>query len=587
MKPSVARKLMSVALGKSPANLILRGGDVLDVYTGEVLKGWSVAVSGERIAYVGPDPVHTIGPRTEIIDTSGRLVIPGFIDAHSHIFNFYGDVSDFVASATLSGTTCVMTEATELFTSLGFEAIDELTAFAAGQPLRIYFAAPSTTTLCPSANARALSPRYLNRLLRRPNIHGLGESYWSFVLRHEPRVLRQMTAAARAGKTVEGHSAGASGLKLQAYLASGVNDCHEPINAEEALERARLGIYVLLRRGDVRNELPAMAALVGRGISLRRFCLVSDGVNPKHLKDAGYMDATVQEAIDRGFNPVDAIRMATLNPAEYFGLDRDLGGIAPGHYADILVVPGPRRVKPEMVIFNGQLATRDGALVNPARRHIYSERVRHGVPLPRAFTPADFAIRAPADGKINVRIIHQVTPLVTREDVLEMVPVSGELKLDPSAGLLKAAVIDRAAWPGKYFTAFIRGWGLQKGAFAISATWDMVGITVIGADEGDMAFAVNRLRETQGGAVVVAGGNILAELSLPVNGYLCELPSSEVVAKLREIQHALDGLGAPYADPQLTAVTLSSCSIPYLRLCESGLMDIRNHRLVGLFPELS
>jgi adenine deaminase len=308
-------------------------------------------------------------------------------------------------------------------------------------------------------------------------------------------------------------------------------------------------------------------------------------VNPKHLADAGYMDATVQEAIDRGFDPVEAIRMATLNPAEYFGMDRELGGIAPGHYADLQVVPGPRRVKPEAVIFNGKVAVREGKLITPARRHAFSPRARHGVQLSHTYNAADFAIHAPGPGPAKVRVIHQATPLVTQEEIRELAPVDGELKLDPAQDLLKAAVIDRAAWPGKMSTAFIRGWGLKKGAFAISATWDMVGVTVIGADESDMAFAVNRLRETQGGAVAVAGGKVLAELPLPVNGYLAELPAPEVASRLRAIQQALAGLGAPFPEPQLTAVTLSACAIPYLRLCESGLMDIRNHRLVGLFPE--
>jgi adenine deaminase len=585
VKPSIAKELMAVALGKAPADLVLRGGDLLDVYTGEVLPGWAVAVRGKRIAYLGPNISHAIGPRTEVVDTTGKLVIPGFIDGHSHIFNFYGDVSDYVSAAALSGTTCGLTEATELFISLGFDAIDELTAFSVGQPMRLFFAAPSIPTLCPSAVARALSPRDLARLLKRPNVHGLGETYWSFVLKEDPRILRQMAAAARAGKTVEGHSAGASGNKLQAYLAAGAHDDHEPISADEALERARLGIYVLLRRGDVRNELPAMAALAGRDISFRRFCLVSDGVNPKHLADAGYMDATVQEAIDRGFDPVDAIRMATLNPAEYFGLDRELGGIAPGHLADLLVVPGLRRVKPELVVFNGRVVARKGKLLQLIRRHVFSERARHGVRLPKAFTAADFAVRAPGAGLLKVRVIHQVTPLVTKEEILEMSPVRGELKTDPARDLLKAAVIDRAAWPGRLTTAFIKGWGLKKGAFAISATWDMVGVTVIGADENDMAYAVNRLRETQGGAVVVEGGKVLAELPLPVNGYLAELPVEEVTSRLRTIERVLAGLGSPFPEPQLTAVTLSACAIPYLRLCESGLMDIKNHRLVGGFAD--
>lgn len=574
------QELITVALGKAPADIVLTGGDLVNVYTGEVIPEQDIAVRGDRIAFAGESAGHTIGPGTRTINISGKTVIPGLTDFHNHLWNYFGDLADFADIAAARGTTTVLTEAAELFLTMGIPGFNELVSAARRLPVRVFFAAPSHPTLSPGFEKRALTERDLARLLRRRDILSLGETFWPFILNGDQRLLKMFGSTIRHRKSVDGHSAGASGNRLQAYVAAGVTDCHEPISAGEAIERARLGLYTLIRRGNVRNELPAMAGLARAGIDLRRFCLVSDGVDPAYLTEHGYMDAAVQELINLGYPPVAAIQMATLNPATCFGLDRELGGIAPGRYADITVIPDMHTIKPQLVLCRGRIISENGMVTGRSPRYRFSQAARSTVRLPRPVRAGDFEITA--DGTVEVRVIKLETDLVTREEMVRLTPVAGRLQADAGGGLLKIAFIDRINEPGKTFTGFIKGFGLKHGAIATSTTWDLVGITVVGAGERDMAFAANRIRELQGGLVVCAGGRILAELPLPVNGFLSDLTTPETAARLNAIQSAAEQLGSRLPSIHVTPMTLTSCSIPFIRICEAGYMDVKGHRVVGL-----
>lgn len=580
MKTEQAQELVSVALGKTPADIVLTGGDLVNVYTGEVILKQDIAIKGDRIALIGKIDGHIIGPETQVVNVTGKVVIPGLTDFHNHLWNYFGDLADFAEIAAASGTTLVLTEAAELLLSLGLTGFHELTAAARRLPVRLFFAAPPHPTLSPGFQKRALSERDAARLLRRNDVLSLGETFWPFILNGDRRLLKLFDSAASYRKSIDGHSAGASGNRLQAYVAAGVSDCHEPISTGEALERARLGLYTLLRRGNVRNELPAMAGLLKAGIDLRRVCLVSDGVDPAYLGEHGYMNTAVQELIDLGFPPVTAIQMATLNPATCFGLDRELGGLAPGKCADIAVIPDIRTISPQMVLCRGKIVSENGRVTEPSPRYRFSHAIRSTVRLSRLADAADFDI--PADGPATVRVISLETGLVTREEMVRLRPVAGQLAVDPARDLLKIAFIDRINEPGKTFTGFIRGFGLKHGAIATSTTWDLVGITIVGASESDMALAANRIRQLQGGLVVCAGGSILAELPLPVNGFLSDLTAPETAACLRAVQSAAEGLGSRLPSIHVTMMTLTSCSIPFIRICEAGYMDVKGHRVVSL-----
>jgi adenine deaminase len=406
------------------------------------------------------------------------------------------------------------------------------------------------------------------------------------VVRGDARVLSLISEADRAGKKIDGHSAGAAGRKLQAYASLGITSCHEPTTAAEVLERLRLGIYVLVREGEVRRELEEVARIKDTGIDFRLLALGSDGPGPWQLRDSGYMEYVVQKAIDLGFNPVTVYQMASLNAAQRFGLADKTGGIAPGKYADMVVVPDLKTVRPEYVVSRGRQVAEHGRLTAEPRNHKFPAWFWNTVNWPNPLTAEDFRVSAAGEAPIaRVRVLDLVSALVSREAIVEL-PVNGrQVRPDPAAGVIKVAAIERTHRPGRMFTGFVRGLGLRRGAVAISTMWDTADVGVAGADEADMALAVNRIKELGGGLVVCAGGEILAELALPMAGLFSPEPLEKIVDKLDDVQQAAAGLGCVFPDIRLTLSVLSGAAIPFLRICESGLFDLQRDRPVDLLVD--
>jgi adenine deaminase len=576
------KELMSVALGESQADLVVVNGDLVNVYTGELLKGYSIAVKGERIAYVGKNAAHTIGKATQVIDVAGKVIIPGLIDAHTHLL-WFCTVEEILRYVMKGGTTTIITEALEFSFPLGYRGLQHFLKAIANQPIKIFATAPSMVTISPTTQADAFNAETIRRLLKREEILGLGESYWSPVMvEGSERYFELFSEALASGKKLEGHSAGASDKKLAAYLNCGISSCHESITVEEAQERLRMGICTMIREGDVRRDLEAVAKIKDEKLDFRHLVLVTDGVSPSGLLKRGYMEFAVQRAIELGFDPIIAIQMATINPAEHFHLDGFLGGIAPGKYADIVIIPQLDTIQAELVISNGKIIARKGELLAPPRGHYYPRWMRRSVQLTK-FTPADFIIRVEDKNEpIKVRAINLITDLVSQEIQVTLSPVNGELKSDIERDILKIAVIDRTNQPGKKFIGFVKGFQLKRGAIASTGTWDLSGIIVVGTNEEDMALAVNRTIELQGGIVVCAEDKILAELPSPVGGIISELPLETIAQKLSEIQQKAAELGSKFPDVHLTLTVLTSPAIPFFRICESGLVDVRDGKIVGL-----
>lgn len=574
------RQLIRVALGQEKADLTVVHARLLNVYTGEFLDDVSVSVKGKWIACVENDPKGTIGPDTIVIDARGKTLIPGLIDGHTHIDSLF-TVSEFLKYAMKGGTTTIVTETMETFPIMGVEGVLEFLTSAKDQPVKIYGTVPAMTSSSQPLQGIALET--LSDLLNRPDVVGLGESYWQVVFQAPDRMLPVLDEAFRHGKTLEGHSAGARGKKLAAYIAAGISSCHEPITAEEVLERLRLGLHVMIREGSIRRDLEAIAQIKDKGIQLRRLVLVTDGVEPHGLMAEGCMDFIVQKAIDYGFDPVTAVQMATLNVAEHFCLDTVIGGIAPGRYADMLIIPDPGTICAEYVISNGRIIAQDGQLLVAPRPHRFSEPCKNTVRLPKKMDASDFAVRVKNGiASASVRVIEMVTDLVTKESTLTVPVVEEEIPCDVNQDIIKVAAIDRTHCPGKLFVGLVKGFGMTSGAIASSAAWDTSDIIVVGVDESDMAAAVNRIHALQGGSVVCANGRILAEIALPVLGIISEAPMSEIARKLDAIKNAAFELGIPFSDPLLTLTTLTTAAIPYLRICEQGLVNLKDGNTVGL-----
>lgn len=579
----MTRSLMRVASGDEAADMVISGGRIFNVFTGETLDGLSVAIRHGRIAYVGGDAKTGVGPDTTVMDAAGKTLIPGLIDGHTHLA-WMNTPEEFLKIAMSGGTTAIITEIFEPCPVAGISGILELLEAMRDQPIKIFATAPAMVSI--SRRTRGMPLQDLKTLLCRDEVLGLGESYWQGVLQDPDAYLPMFGKTLAFGKTLEGHSAGASEKKLNAYAAAGISSCHEPIKPGEVLDRLRLGMHVMVREGSVRRELEAIAEIKDAGVDLRRVILVSDGISAMDLKTFGYMEGIVQKAIDLGFRPEDAIRMATLNAAEHFSLDGRLGAIAPGRCADILMVPDIRAVIPEMVISNGIIISENGKALTAPRPHHFSRQSRMTVRLPRTLTHEDFAVPPPKNQPFHkIRMIDMVTDLVTRESILEVSAMDGQIRADAGRDILKIAAIDRAIVPGDRFVGFIRGFGLKRGAIAVSAAWDAADIIVIGADDADMATAVNRIHEQQGGVVVCEGGNIRAELGLPIFGVISDLPVDTVAALMDAVNRVMTELGVSHPDPVKTAATLTSAAIPFFKICEEGYVRMKDGATLGLFAD--
>jgi adenine deaminase len=575
-------ELMKVALGEAEADLAIINGSIVNVYTGEVVEGASILIKGDKIAYVGNDVGKATGSSTRVIDAAGKTLIPGLIDGHTHIDSILS-ISEVLRYAIQGGTTTIITETSTIFSALGYEGVTQFLKSARNQPIKVFITAPPMVTLSPVTEEHALSVKQLRNLLRRREVIGLGEPYWGEVVNGNQRVLDLITETINRGKKVDGHSSGARGSKLQAYISSGVSSCHEPITVEEVIERLRLGLFILIREGEVRRELKAISPIKDENIALSRLAIATDGLDPSQLVSDGYMEFIVQKAINLGFSPVQAIQMTTINVAQHFALDDVIGGIAPGKYADIVIIPDLRTIRAEYVISNGQIVARNGQPLVLPREHRYPQSIQNSIHLTKNFTTSDFAIPVESSrNQVKVRLIDQVTNLVTREEFIDMPVSDGQLKPDVSRDILKVAAIERTYWTGKSFVGLIRGIGLKRGAIAASDVWDCGNIIVVGADETDMARAVNRVKELGGGIVVCAGNRILTEIAFPVAGGISIQPAETIVGKLRDIQQAAADLGCNLSDIRLALVVLPTPAIPFLRICESGLFNLRQNSFVDL-----
>ncbi|UCH22017.1 MAG: adenine deaminase [Deltaproteobacteria bacterium] len=575
------KELIQVALGREAADLTIINANLVNVYTGEIFEGHAVCVKKKWIAYVGDKPEDKIGKETEVIDAGGSIVIPGLIDGHTHLAWMYS-VSEFLKYAMTGGTTSLVTETMEPFPVTGYAGIADFLESMNDQPIKIFATAPFMASI--SQKARGISTETLSRLLARNTIIGLGESYWQSVLQEPDRMLPVFNETLRFGKTLEGHSAGATGNKLNAYIAAGITSCHEPIRTKEVLERLRLGMYVMVREGSIRRDLEAISKIKETGIDLRLLILVTDGVGPKDLLEKGCMEFVVQKAIDCGFDPIAAIQMATLNVAEHFSLDHLIGGLAPGRYADMVIIPDIHTIEALYVISNGRVIAHEGRRLVSPREHQFSHDSQNSIHLSKTFEASDFRVSAPQDsGEVAVRIIDMITDLVTREIGMALSVTNGEVKADLDRDIIKVAAIDRTHVPGKTFIGFLKGFNLKAGAFACSAAWDTSDIIVAGADDADMATAVNRIHDLQGGAVVCKDNTVLSEVPLPVFGIISTEPMEILARQLEEIKQTVAELGVRFPDPLLTIITLTGAAIPYLRICEEGLVNLKDGKTIGLF----
>ena len=571
---------------RSPADLVVRGGTLVNVYTGELLDGWGVAVRGDRILAVGPDLSHVLGPETAIVEAAGQYLTPGLIDGHTHLDSIQS-LHEYLRVAVPQGLTTVITELVHAANVGGAAAFRAFLSGLEELPIPVYTTAPCISLLCSDRGdgEPVITGEEIAELLEHPLVLGLGEVYWHLALEQRADLTELIAKARTLRKQVEGHAAGARGWKLQQYVGLGIGSCHEPITGEEITDRLRLGLHAMVREGSVRQDLGALSEVIPSGVDLHRLILVTDTVWPDDLLRRGNMDHAVRRAIALGLDPVAAVRAATLTCAEHFGIDHLVGGLGPGRYANLLVVPDLTRMEPDVVISRGRVVARAGRCLVEIKGN---SRFREALPtptLPHPLAVEDLAVAADRlGGWVKVRVVDIAGPIVTRELVLSLPVERGTVIAEPRSDVLKAVVVDRRG-SGRRTVGFVKGFGLRRGAVASSLSYDVSNLVAVGVEDAEIVFALNRLVEIGGGFVIAASGSVVEELPLPVGGIVSEEPIPILAERMARLKQVLKEFGAAPADPLLTLQALTFTAIPAMRLRERGLLQVKTRQLVPLLVE--
>lgn len=575
---------IEVALGKRQPDLYIRNGSVVNVYSGEILEKQDVAISGKRIAYVGP-ATSDVNPGGEIIDADGAYLLPGFIDPHAHV-DFFANPLSLTPHLLAGGTTAVMADPHEAVGALGQPGLDMLVEMTRGLPLKFYFSVPVATPPLPELEGEpVLSAAQVDSCLDKPETRALSEvTSWVRLISCDPDLLSKFELARRHERRIEGHTTGASYHKLNALVAAGLTSCHEAINVREARERLRLGLYVMLRHGSIRSDLEALLELVvgEAAADTRRVMLTPDWMDPPGLLERGYLDGLVRVAVERGVPPVKAIQMVTLNPATYLGLDTEIGGVAPGRMADILLVDELRHPEPSVVVANGKIVAQDGhaTLDIPALppEALQIAWLPHRV-LPTMFDSADFQVRAPASmTEVTVPTIAMVDKTITRREDVTLPVRDGYVGLSATQDVLKIAMLNTQL-PG-FVVAFVSGFGARVGGLASSLAHEPHRPLVVGCQEEDMVLALQRMRELGGGIVLAHSGELVSEIPLPIGGLMSEDSVEDLSGQISRMDRMLRHMGCSLENPVFTIGFLTFSPLPWVRLTPKGLWDVKEGRIV-------
>jgi adenine deaminase len=586
---AIDRRLVDVAMGRIPADLVLRGGLWVCVQSGEIIEGTDVAVSGERIAFVGADASHTIGPKTEVVDVGRRYLVPGLLDGHMHVESGMLTVTEFVRAVVPHGTTGMFIDPHEMANVFGLPGVRMMVDEAAVQPIHVWVEMPSCVPSAPGleTSGAEIGPQQVAEAMTWPGVIGLGEVMnFPGVFNGDGRMHDEVAETRRAGKVIGGHYASNDlGHAFHGYAAAGIEDDHEGTRLEDAVARVRQGMKVMLRYGSAWHDVAAQVkAVTELGLDPRHFLLVTDDSHSATLVQDGHMDRVLRHAISQGLPPMTAIQMATINTAEHFGVARDVGQIAPGRFADIVVVDDLDDLRASEVLAKGRWAARHGQWLLELKPFPYPREVKASVHLARPLRADDFRVTAEGPGPVAVNVIGVIENQAPTRHRVEDLPVrDGELVSDPAADIAKVALVERHRATGRVVTGFVSGFGLQ-GRCAVGSTvaHDSHHMLVVGTDEEQMAIAANELARVGGGQVVVRDGEILGRVELPIGGLMSDERADIVAGKADSVLQGMRACGCELNNANMQLSLLALVVIPSLRISDKGLVDVERFEVVPL-----
>lgn len=586
----VSKQLVDVAMGRAPADLVIRGGRWVNVHTREIVPDTDIAVSAGRIAYCGPDAGYCIGPQTRVINAAGRYLVPGLLDAHMHVESSMLTVTEYVRAVIPHGTTGVFADPHEIANVFGIKGVRLMVDEASALPINVFVQMPSCVPSAPGLErpGASITPADVAEAMQWPGIIGLGEMMnFPGVFGSDPNMHAEMAETMKAHKTVGGHYASPDlGRPFHAYVAGGPADDHEGTREIDAVERARRGMRPMLRLGSAWYDVESqITAITQRGLDPRQFILCTDDVHAGTLVQEGHMDRVLRHAVGLGLDPLIAIQMMTLNTAQHFGVERDLGSLAPGRYADIVLAADLRDFAAEIVIGAGELLAENGRLVVDLPLYAYPADVQNSVNLARPVTAADFYVPAPGhNSTVNAHVIGVIeNQAPTRHVIAPLNASNGEVFPDPAQNIAWAALVERHRATGEVVSGFVQGFGFNVPcAVAATVAHDSHHLLVVGTNKDDMALAANTLAKVGGGVVVIREGKQLALVELPIAGLMSSERAEIVAEKSAQMVQAMQDCGCKLHNAYMQLSLLALVVIPELRISDLGLVDVTQFKHIAV-----
>jgi adenine deaminase len=586
-----APALVDVAMGRRPADLVVRGGRWVNVHSGEIIPGTDLAIVEGRFAYCGPDASHCIGKHTLVVDAGGRYLVPGLCDAHMHVESGMVTVTEFCRAVIPHGTTAMFIDPHEIANVLGLEGVRLMHDEALDMPVSVHVQMPSCVPSAPGLETPGalIGPAEVAEAMGWENIVGLGEVMnFPGVAANDAKMRGEIDATVAAGKTVGGHYASPDlGLPFHGYVAGGPEDDHEGTRVEDAVARVRQGMKAMLRLGSAWYDVATqIKAVTERGLDPRNFILCTDDSHSGTLVRDGHMNRVVRHAIAQGLKPVTAIQMATINTAQHFRLERELGSIAPGRLADFLIVSDLAALAIDEVWARGVRLAAGGRLEADIPARLYPESAMRTVRLGKVLAAQDFDVAAPAGAnEVRVRVIGVIENQAPTRALEADLPVEdGLVAMDRTGDVCQIALVERHRGTGAVVNGFVSGFGyLEDCAIASTVAHDSHHMIVVGTSKADMAAAANRLGEVGGGVVIFSRGKELAIVEMPIAGLMSNERAEIVAAKAEKLTAAMRAMGCSLNNAYMQHSLLALVVIPELRISDMGLIDVRTFEKVDLF----
>ncbi|HET9905685.1 MAG TPA: adenine deaminase [Anaerolineales bacterium] len=594
----LTRSLVDVAMGRVPADLVILNGNWVSVQSGEIIPGTDIAIKNGHIAYVGEDASHTIGRKTEVIDAMGRYLVPGLLDGHMHVESGMVTVTEFVRAVAVRGTTGMFIDPHEIANVFGLKGVKLMVDEAQKQPIHVWVQMPSCVPSAPGLETPGahIGPKEVAKAMKWKGIIGLGEMMnFPGVFMGDGNMLDEMSITHAHNKTIGGHYASPDlGIPFHGYVAGGAEDDHEGTRLEDAVKRVRQGMKAMLRYGSAWFDVASqIGAITQHGLDPRHFILVTDDSHAQTLAHDGHMDRVLRHTIEQGVNPVTALQMMTINTAEHFGVSKEMGMIAPGRWADLVLVKDLLDFRADLVVAKGRVIAEDRKWKFDLPKFTYPKWATNSVHLKRKLKAEDFKLEAPSRTERSgsgdeagkglranvIGVIENQAP--TQHLTFDVRPRNGEIKVEMKRDLAKIALVERHKGTGGITMGLVSGFGFtSKCAIASTVAHDSHHMIIVGTDEESMAVAGNSLARSGGGQVVVKNGKVIGQVELKIAGLMSNEKADVVAKKAETILKGFRSCGCTLNNPNMQLSLLALVVIPELRISDKGLVDVTKFNFV-------